>query len=240
VKRLSLLTLVFAVLSLVFFMLLVFFRTPFPVKPLMSWQDALDLLTPLVLVPVYWLLFRYSAGASPGLTEEIAFLILAALWVMSHGMHLSANSISNLIDSLKRSGGIDATATDIYTLTYFYDETLSHYLGHIGLVGLASLLIYHEWRGPVRARTVWWQAGPAGLVYGFTLFCLFVEGQTVPVGLPFTVLVVLFGLVWGRKRLAVQPVLAFFFVSCLVALVLFLGWGLYWGSFPQFTEVGLI
>jgi hypothetical protein len=240
VKRLSLVTLVFAVLSLVFFMLLVFLRIPFPLKPLMSWQDALDLLTPLVLIPVYWLLFRHPAGARPGLIEEIAFLILGALWVMSHGLHLSANSISNLMESLKRGGGIDATGADIFALTYFYDETLSHYLGHIGLVGLAALLIYREWRGPVGATTIWWQAGPAGLVYRFTLFCLFVEGQTVPVGLPFTALVVLFGLVWGRKRLAVQPVLGFFSVSCLVALALFLGWGLYWGGFPQFTEVGLI
>ena len=239
-KRLSLLTLVFAVLSLVFLILLVFFRTPFPVKPPLSWQDALDLLTPLALIPVYWLLFRYSASGRPSLAEEIAFLVLAVLWVMNQGMHLSANSINNLIEKLKDGGGIDATGTDIFALTYFYDEVLSHYLGHIGLVGLAALLIYHEWRGPVGAETVWWQAGLAGFVYGLTLFCLFVEGQTVPIGLPFTAIVVLFGLVWGRKKLSRQPVLAFFFAACLVALLLFVGWGLYWGGFPQFTEVGLI
>ena len=35
-------------------------------------------------------------------------------------------------------------------------------------------------------------------------------------------------------------VLAFFFIACLVAVVLFGGWGLYYGGFPQFSDVGLI
>jgi hypothetical protein len=34
--------------------------------------------------------------------------------------------------------------------------------------------------------------------------------------------------------------LAFFFVSCLPACLLFAIWGLRWGGFPQFTDVGLI
>ncbi len=57
-KRLSLLYLIFAFLSLVFFLLLVFLRIPFVSYPLMSWQDALDVLTPLVLIPIYWLIYR--------------------------------------------------------------------------------------------------------------------------------------------------------------------------------------
>ena len=47
-KRMSLLTLVFAILSLIFFLGLVFLRNPFSLYPLMSYQDALDLLTPLI------------------------------------------------------------------------------------------------------------------------------------------------------------------------------------------------
>jgi hypothetical protein len=35
-------------------------------------------------------------------------------------------------------------------------------------------------------------------------------------------------------------VLGFFFVACLVAALLFTAWGLYWGGFPQFSEVGLV
>jgi hypothetical protein len=239
-KRLSFLTLIFAVLSLVFFLLLVFFRIPFPPFPLMSWQDALDILTPLVLIPVYWLLFRDAEGEGPRLWQEIAFMLLAALWVEGQGMHLAANSINNLIEGLAEGQAIDIRQADIYRLTYFYDETLSHYLWHIGVIGLAALLIYRDWKRPASIPTLWWAAGLAGLLYGFILFCIFLEGQTVPLGLPFVVIVALLGLIWGRRYMAHKPLLAFFFISCLLAALLFAGWGLYWGGFPQFTEVGLI
>ena len=111
----------FAILSLVFITLLVFLRIKFPLYPLVSYQDVFDILTPLVLIPVYWLLFRQSAGNESSLGEEIAFMVLAAVWVEGQGIHLSSNSIDNLIDALARSQVIDIKATDIYHLTYFFD-----------------------------------------------------------------------------------------------------------------------
>src|SRR4030042_2921815 len=105
-KSISMLTLVFSVLSLVFFILLVFLRTPFPPFPLISYQDVFDILTPLVLIPIYWLLFRYSSSRSE-LAGEIIFMILASLWVQGQGMHLAANSINNLISGLADKKIID-------------------------------------------------------------------------------------------------------------------------------------
>lgn len=35
------------------------------------------------------------------------------------------------------------------------------------------------------------------------------------------------------------PLLAFFFVSYLLATMLFASWAIYWGGFPQFSQVGL-
>ena len=239
-KQLPLLTLVFAVLSVVFFLLLIFFRTPFTLYPLMSYQDVLDLLTPLALIPLYWIMFKYAASEGPRLVEETAFMVLAAFWVAGQGMHLSANSINNLAEALARKQEIDITGTSIYQLAYFFDEHLSHYMWHIGVVGLAALLIYREWRQPANIPTTWWIAILGGLLYGFTCFCIFLEGQTVAVGLPFALVVTLLTLIWGRKKVAQQPMLAFFFIACLVAVVLFGGWGLYYGGFPQFSDVGLI
>lgn len=239
-KRLSLLTLSFAVLSLVFIILLVFLRFKFPLYPLISYQDVLDILTPLVLIPIYWLLLRQAGQQSPVLAEEIAFLVLAAVWVEGHGIHLSANSIDNLIEALARNGGLDIKGTDIYRLTYFFDERLGHYLWHLGMLGLAALLIYHEWRRPAGSATIWWATILAGVVYGFSYFAIFLEGQTVALGLPFAIVIVLLALTRGRSKLAQQPVLAFFFVTCLLAFLLFAGWWLYWGGFPQFSDVGLI
>jgi hypothetical protein len=239
-KKLSFLTLIFAILSLAFFILLIFFRIPFPLYSHMSYQDAIDILTPVALIPIYWLLFRYSASNRSSLPEEFAFVVLAALWVEGQGMHLSANSISNLTVNPSQKQIIDITGTEVFNLTYFFDEHLGHYLWHIGVLGLAALLIYREWRQPVGTRTAWWAAIPAGILYGFTYFAIFLEGQTLALGLPFAFLVVLFTLIWGRHKLARQPVLAFFFVACLLAALFFTGWRLYWGGFPQFSEVGLV
>jgi len=239
-KRLSLLLLVFAILSVVFYLLLIFFRIPFTLYPLMSYQDALDILTPLVLIPLYWILFRSATRERSNLVEEIIFMVLAAIWVAGQGMHLSANSINNLAEVLAKKQVIDITGTSIYQLAYFFDEHLSHYMWHIGILGLAALLIYREWQHPSGNETTWWATILGGLIYGFTYFCIFLEGQTVLLGFPFALIITLLTLIWGRKKLAHHPILAFFFIACLVASLLFCCWGLYYGGFPQFSDVGLL
>jgi len=233
----SLMTLIFSVLFAIFFLLLILFRIPFPLYPLMNIQDVLDLLTPLVLIPLYWLLFTYTDKGQSSRSGEIVFMVLASIWVLGHGMHLAANSIDNLAEGLAKKGVLDITGTDIYTLTYFLDEHLSHYLWHIGIVGLASLLIYREWRHPSSEKITWWATIPAGLISGITYFSIFDEGQTVPLGLPFTFIITLLTLIWGRKKLAQQPVFAFFSIACLTAFALLAGWGLYWGGFPEIMSV---
>jgi uncharacterized membrane protein len=236
----SLLSLIFAVLSVVFFLVLIFFRTPFTLYPLMSNQDALDLLTPLVLIPIYWLMFRQTSREGSGLSEEVIFLLLAVFWVSGQGMHLAANSVGNLIEALARDRVLDIKPTDIYNLTYFLDEHLSHFIWHIGIIGLAVLLIYRDWRRPADTTTRWWSTILAGLLYGFMLFCIFLEGQTVILGFPCCILISLVVLIWGRMQLAHKPILAFFFIAFLVATLFLVGWRLYWGGFPQFSDVGLI
>lgn len=236
-KQTSLLTLVFATLSLVFFILLILLRIPFPLYPLMSIQDALDILTPLVLIPIYWLLFKPASNDTSSRGEEIGFMILVSLWVLGQGMHLSANSINNLIGALAKKQVIDVNGTDLYTLTYFFDEYLGHYLWHLGVVGLAALLIYREWRRPDGPTPVWWMTVSGGLIYGFTSFCSFDEGNTVPLGLPFSALVVVLTFISGVKRLNTKPILAFFFTAYLFTFLLLAGWGIAWRGFPPILDV---
>ena len=232
------LTLLFAMLSLFFLVLLVFFRSPFPLYPLMSWQDALGLLTPVALIPVYWAMYRRATARKSGGAADLAFMAFAAVWLLGHGMHLSANSIHNLVDAESQRGRLDLAGTDLYRLIYFYDEHLSHPVWYAGILALAGLLIAREASAPARIpagrATVF-----AGVLYGFTLFCTFVEGQTVYLGLPFAALATLYTL-RERRTLAQRPLAAFFGVAFLVALLLFAGWGLYWRGFPQFTDVKLI
>ena len=130
-KRLSLLTFVFTVLSVVFFLLLIFLRIPFPPYPLMSFQDFFDLFTPLFLIPIYWVMFKYASAEDSNIKEEVVFIVLAALWVAGQGMHLSANSINNLAESLAKKEMVDITATSIYKLAYFFHHCRLPYLNSL-------------------------------------------------------------------------------------------------------------
>lgn len=225
---LSRLILIFAVAFAVLLIAPAFLSQPFGLYPLMKTGDVFDILTPLVLLPLYWLLFRLDEP--PTTRETLLFLILAAFWAEGQGMHLSANSIGHLLQ--------DAKETDAYSLTYFYDEVLSHYLWHIGVVGLTALLIWRQTRHSFPPASVW-TAGIAGLIYGIVYFIIFIEAGTVPLGLPFAVIASAVGLRW-RGQLRRQPVTAFFTTAHLIALILFLIWFIRWGGFPQFSELGLI
>ena len=200
--------------------------------PLMKVGDVLDLLTPLVLIPLYWLMLQSGPQKSTGLRAGLPFMLLSALWVEGQGLHLGANSIGHLL------AGTSGSAA--FGLTYFYDEVLSHYLWHLGIMGLSALLVVHAWRQGSGEQFSLGLAGAAGVIHGFTFFLIVVEGGTAPLGVPFAVLFALFGLLWGRERLKRQPLLAFFFVAYLVAALFFLGWFIYWGGLPQFSQVGII
>ena len=223
--RLSRLTLIFSLLFLVFIVGLPFLSSPLGMYPLMKIQDAVDLATPLVLIPVYWLLFQIAPGKPIKSWETLAFLVLAALWVEGQGIHLAGNSIGHLTEAF---AGSDAAA-----LTFFYDEVLSHYMWHAGIIGLSLLIIYRQWTNPFAGQRsrLGVEVG-AGILHGLSFGLMVLEGVTTPIGLPAAALVTACGL-WGRGRLRQQPALAFFFVAYLTALILFVVWRVYWGCFIE-------
>lgn len=221
--------LVFAVAFAVFFIGPAMLGFPFPLYSLMKAGDAFDLLTPLILIPLYWRLFLDASDRPTTGPPTTAFLVLASLWVLGQGMHLSANSIGHQLKTLQ--------ATPAYVLTDFYDETLSHYLWHLGVFGLAALLAvraaYAEARLPAPGGVIW----PAAAVYGLTFAIIVLEGQTWPVGLPFAALASLFPLLTRRTELARRPILGFFTWAHLIALVLMVAWWLYWGTMIEPCDV---
>src|SRR5258708_35691080 len=119
---LSRLTLVFAIAFAFFIIGPALLSQQFGPYALMKTGDVLDVLARLALIPLYWLLFQ-AGRQTPSLRETVAFLLLAAVWTEGQGMHLSANSIGHLVEK--------SATSDVYTLTHFYDEILSHYLWHI-------------------------------------------------------------------------------------------------------------
>ena len=228
----SSLILAFALVFAAFILIPPFLSQPFPAYPLIHWADVFDLLTPLVLVPLYWLVFSDSGNMTRGLRLTAAFLVLAALWTLGQGMHLGANSINNLLG---------AGSGDVHGLVHFYDEVLSHYLWHAGIAGLSILLVFAASPHPPAATPVrWGLVATSAIVYGLTYFLAINEGGTVPLGLPAAILIPVAVLAFRRQDLRTHNLIAFFFASYILAVVLFVAWYAYWGGFPEFSEVGLL
>jgi hypothetical protein len=223
------LVLAFAIALAAFIILPALLGSPFPPYELMHWADVFDLLTPLVVIPLYWLLLRSTTASSLGNRQVLSFLVLAALWVEGQGMHLAANSISNLLGD---------GSTEVHDLVHFYDEALSHYVWHIAMAGLSVLLVLAV-RGAV-GSVRWPVIAPAAVLYGLTYFLAINEGGTVPFGLPAAGLITLGLVISKRQRARTHNLIAFFLTGYAIALAFFLGWFVYWGGFPEFSEVGLI
>lgn len=235
-KRLPWLISLFAILSVFFLVGLIFFQFPFPLYPLVSWKDVIDLITPFSIVPLYWLMFKAASRRSPGWLEDVAFITLSSLWVLGQGMHLTANSIGNLTEYYSESGRLNILDTNIYALTYFFDEKLGHYLWHTAIIGMAVLLIVREWRVPSGETASRWVLVAAGLLHGGTLFIIFVEGQTTPLGFPFALLASLVLLALGARKFKERPLLVFFSTSFFAAAILMAIWGFYFHGFPELSE----
>ena len=130
-RRPGVLALAFAIAFIALFLAPPFLPYRFPWYGLINWADVVDLATPLILIPMYWLLFA-EFGQPKSTGWAVVFLVLAAAWVDGHGIHLAANAIGHL---LKNQPG---PAQD---LTEFWDERFGHYLWHGAVLGLSGLIL---------------------------------------------------------------------------------------------------
>lgn len=207
-----------------------FLGVPFGAYPAMHWADVLDVLTPLVLIPLYWLLFTDSGRIRRGLRLVVPFLVLAALWTEGQGMHLSANSISNLFGT---------GTTEVHGLIHFYDEVLSHYLWHAGIIGLSIVLAFAP--VDIGSRLIpmkWAMVIPSAFLYGFTYFAAVDEGGTVPMGLSAAILIVIALLLSRGRLLRSHNLIGFFLLGYIIAILLFAIWFVYTGGFPEPSAMG--
>jgi len=199
-------------------------------------QEAADLLTPLVVIPLAWLVFDLAGGL--GRRGLVAFLVLAALWVEGQGIHLAANAIG---DAFPHDAAEAFYRTVPGDLDLWLDETLSHWMWHAAWVGLSLLILAAATRDaaapPDRTSGT---AAVAGAVYGATFFLVSVEGVTTPLGIPASILILAWCVLAARRGLIRQPVFTFFLVATVVTLVGYVGWGALndW-TLPEFSKVGL-
>jgi len=234
--------------SLAFFHIMPTFLTNQIRWPL-TWGDALDFLTPFVVVPLAY--FYYSCGnktllsssdQQPSInTLRILSRILLAIgflcYVSGHGLHLSSNSIARLLQNMKGS--------ELYQATYLFDETISHFIWHGGIFLISLSLIIMAFHISIKSiskkNTSLLSLGAALL--GFTYTVESIEGQSVVFTLPAAAvgfLLALFLYLRRQKERGKHPFLLFFLIAYLLSLILFAYWGLSHSGFPQFSELGWI
>jgi hypothetical protein len=199
-------------------------------------QEAVDLLTPVVVIPLAWLVFDLSGGL--GRRGLVAFLVVAAVWVEGQAIHLAANAIG---DAFPHEAAVAFYLTKPGDLDLWLDETLSHWLWHAAWVALSILILAAATRGPAvspdRASVT---AAVAGLILGATFFLVTVEGVTTLLGIPATILILAWCLIAGRRGLARQPVVTCFLVASVVTMLGYGAWGALNGwTLPEFSKVGL-
>jgi len=78
------------------------------------------------------------------------------------------------------------------------------------------------------------------IAYGFTYFASGVEGQTVPLALPFCIALAVWGIASAARGRALGPTRSFFTGAALVSLLFFAIWGIWQRGFPEFSHAGLI
>ena len=175
------------------------------------WADWIDLVLP------YFVVGCAGAALAAAATPRRVWLLFgfaAVLYTQGHGIHLAANSISNVSSAEP---------------AHLWDELVGHYLWYGGLAGLVAALGLALGDLP---RSSWRVSLPVALLFGFTVFTNSIEGGTAPLGLVTSGAVLVWG-IYHRERL-----LGLLVPTYGLALVALAGWGLYWLGFPQFSELG--
>lgn len=199
-------------------------------------QEAADLFTPLIVIPLAWLVYDLAGGLGrPGL---VTFLVIAAVWIEGQGIHLAANAIG---DAFSHDAVKAFYATVPGDLDLWLDETLSHWMWHAAWVALSVLILAAATRAPIGpAGRPSMTAAAAGLVHGATFFLVTVEGVTTLLGIPASILLLVSAAVTARRGLAGRPVALFFLVASVATLLGYMVWAALHGwTLPEFSKVGL-
>lgn len=194
--------------------------------PGFTWQEALDLATPIVVIPLAWLIADLAGGL--GRLGTIVFLVIAAVWVEGQAIHLATNGVGDtLVDCAEQRAFHDTVPG---ALTYWYDEWLSHWLWHAGWAALSVLLLAVGSRPTAATGGVGpWLAVAAGAVHGFVFGVVTIEGETYPLGIVLSLILAGWGALELQRGPRGRPVVGFFVASSLVTLGGYLFWAIVHG-----------
>ena len=186
--------------------------------------DWIDLAVPFAILGCAVMMLS-SAGAAR--SSWVVMFLGGVAFALGHGLHLAANSISNVADT---------TVADA-SIVHLWDEVASHYIWYSGLyLVLVALWVVLSGR-PIRIRPV---GAVLGVLVAITLVNTYIEGGVPWLGLTFLATGIAAGLTRPRT-----PAGQLALLIGGIGFTLLLGWGLAWyvadGTiFPEFSDVGWI
>lgn len=186
--------------------------------------DWVDLLTPYAVLGTAAVVLARARATRP---QWVLFGIGAVSFSLGKGMHVAANSVSNVADP----------AVSGSSIVHLWDEVVSHLVWYSGLFLVVLALAWALRDVTVRVGAL--DLVVAGLV-AVTLVNTYIEGAQPVLGLAFLATLLGTGLAWRPA-----PVSRLLLVVGGLGLLLLVGWGAYWfvtdGSlFPEFSELGWI
>ena len=158
-ERLAFALLGFAVALALLLLVPPFFKWETGLAPGFTAQEAVDLFTPIVVMPLAALILELIAR--PSLRVWLLFVALAAVWVLGQGMHLATNAIG---DAAGKDEAFYASRPG--ELDHWLDEVLSHWLWHVAWVALLVVTFLAARAGPRDARPVRRRASMVAAVAG--------------------------------------------------------------------------
>jgi len=205
-----------------------------------TWQEAVDLLTPVAVMLPLWLAFGRVRRFTP--RSSLVVLALAALWIAAQGLHLGTNAIGDLFDPGAPREAFYQTPHG--ALDLWFDEVLSHWLWHLAWAGLLFALVASAYRVPMasvartaRSRRTDAMAAVAGLIHGLTWVAVTIEGSTTLLGIPVMAVLLVLAVRLRRDSPAGRSVGVFLLGSSAVALLLYATYvAIYGWPPPELTQ----
>ena len=186
--------------------------------------DWVDLLTPYAILGCAAMVLL-RAWATRG--QWVLLGVGGITFTLGHGLHLAANSISNVADQVVAGASI----------VHLWDEVVSHWIWYTGLFLVMAAV---AWALRDQELAVGAPDMVVAVLVAVTLVNTYIEGATPWLVLIFLAAGLIAGLMWRPATVS-----RLLLVVGGAGLVLLIGWGVYWfaadGSvFPEFSELGWI
>jgi hypothetical protein len=202
---------------------------------LISIGEIADLFTPFfvtsIAICLMWQIYVLKTAIELSISDLFPmglFVFSAILMINGHGIHLSANSLSHLIE---QGSGIS------YKLNYLFDEIISHYMWHVGAFCLSMSVAIFQLKYPTMVnRRAFIILLFSASVYAFTFTFATIEGGTMLAITPLSISSLFaFVFVIARYKLSLseRPVVVFFLLTSILMLF---GWTAYSIAFAGFPS----